>query len=308
MCFREGIAKGLRMAIWLLSIMVPISLAVTILSWTGALAEMSHWLVPVFDLVGLPAATVVAFLTGVFLNIYSAIAALGSIPLTDRQITILAVVMLISHNFPVEATVQKKTGSSAISMILLRLSASLVAAYLLNLVLPAGDVVARTRGANVGGLTFWPMLYVWGKSTAWLVGKVIGIIIGLMVMQRILKEFGVIRWLSKVLYPALWLLGLPRETAFLWIVANTLGLAYGSAVMIEETATGEIDRRDVDLLNRSIAICHSLLEDTLLFVAIGAWALWITLPRLVLAAAAVWLYRIWVFLNHKGHEGHEEKV
>ena len=49
----------------------------------------------------------------------------------------------------------------------------------------------------------------------------------------------------------------------------------------------------MELLNRSIAICHSLLEDTLLFVAIGAWALWITMPRLVLAAAAVWGYRLW---------------
>ena len=29
-----------------------------------------------------------------------------------------------------------------------------------------------------------------------------------------------------------------------------------------------------------------------LFVAVGAWAFWITMPRLALAAAAVWAYRI----------------
>jgi hypothetical protein len=179
------------------------------------------------------------------------------------------------------------------AMLVLRLATSLLAAYALNLVLPAGDVTAHTRGANVGGLTFWPMLAAWAVSTGWLVGKIALIVTGLMVLQRMLNEFGIIAILSRLLYPILWLLGLPRKTAFLWIVANTLGLAYGSAVMIEETAQGQIDRREVELLNRSIAICHSLLEDTLLFVAIGAWALWITLPRMALAAAAVCGYRLW---------------
>jgi spore maturation protein SpmB len=112
-----------------------------------------------------------------------------------------------------------------------------------------------------------------------------------MVLQRILREFGLIRLLSYVLFPVLWLLGLPRRTAFLWIVANVLGLAFGAAVILEEAESGALDKDDAQLLNRSIAVCHSLLEDTLLFVAIGAWAVWITLPRLALAAAVVWMYR-----------------
>lgn len=119
------------------------------------------------------------------------------------------------------------------------------------------------------------------------------LVMGLMVLQKVMEEFGVVGWLSRTLWPALWLLGLPRGTAFLWITANTLGLAYGGAVLLEETRAGKLPKEDVDLLNRSIAVCHSLLEDTLLFVAIGAWALWITLPRLALAAAAAWGYRAW---------------
>jgi hypothetical protein len=61
---------------------------------------------------------------------------------------------------------------------------------------------------------------------------------------------------------------------------------------VEEVSRHDITPRDAQLLNRSIAICHSLLEDTLLFAAIGAWVLWITLPRLVIAAGVVWTYRI----------------
>jgi spore maturation protein SpmB len=132
----------------------------------------------------------------------------------------------------------------------------------------------------------------WAVRSAWLTGKVIVLVMGLMVLQRLLRAFGLIRPLSYVLWPVLWLLGLPRRAAFLWIVANVLGLAYGAAVIIEEHQGGSLDDRDAQLLNRSIAVCHSLLEDTLLFVAIGAWAAWITMPRLIMAAAVVWGYRV----------------
>ena len=58
--------------------------------------------------------------------------------------------------------------------------------------------------------------------------------------------------------------------SFLWIVANFLGLAYGAAVMIEETDQIKIAPRDVDLLNHHIGVSHSNLEDLLLFVVAGS--------------------------------------
>jgi hypothetical protein len=287
------------MAAWLLMIMVPVSLAVKVLAWTGVLAWIAQPLNPVFAWVGLPGETVVAFLTGIFLNIYSAIAALGSISLTDRHVTIFAVMALISHNFPVEAAVQHKTGTPAWRTIGLRLASSLAAGLVLNWVLPASDVAAplQATASSTAGLA--ATLKTWAIDTAWLAGKVIAIVMGLMVLQRVLKEFGIIGVLSQLLFPVLWLLGLPRRTAFLWIVANVLGLAYGAPVILEEADSGALDKKDAQLLNRSVAVCHSLLEDTLLFVAIGAWAMWITLPRLALAAAVVWIYRTSCLLSRR---------
>lgn len=278
--------------------MVPVSLAVKVLALTGFLPWIAQPLNPVFAWVGLPAETIVAFLTGIFLNIYSAIAALGSIAamgtvsLTDRHVTIFAVMALISHNFPVEAAVQHKTGTPAWRTVALRLACSLAAGLLLNGLLPASDAPAKLQAVESTATGLIASLKVWAIDTAWLAGKVIAIVMGLMVLQRILKEFGIIAVLSRLLFPVLWLLGLPRPTAFLWIVANVLGLAYGAAVILEEADSGSLDKKDAQLLNRSIAVCHSLLEDTLLFVAIGAWTAWITLPRLALAAAVVWVYRV----------------
>jgi hypothetical protein len=82
--------------------------------------------------------------------------------------------------------------------------------------------------------------------------------------------------------------GLPDDAAFLWVVSNTLGLAYGAGVLKREVADGNLSREHGDLLNHHIAVSHSLLEDTLLFVALGVPALWITVPRIVLAMLAVW--------------------
>ncbi len=87
-------------------------------------------------------------------------------------------------------------------------------------------------------------------------------------------------------------LGLPESVTFLWIVAYTLGLAYGSAIMLEESENGRLSREDADLLNHHIAISHSLLEDTLLFVAIGVPAAWIIFPRIFLSMAEVWILKI----------------
>ena len=84
---------------------------------------------------------------------------------------------------------------------------------------------------------------MWAISTANQAGKVIGIVISLMVLQRMLREFGLIDTLARLLWPLLWVLGLPHRVAFLWIVANTLGLAYGAGVMIDEKQRGRISPR-----------------------------------------------------------------
>jgi hypothetical protein len=120
------------------------------------------------------------------------------------------------------------------------------------------------------------------------VAKVLAIVTGLMLVQRLLTHFGITRWLARAAGPVMRVFGLPGSTAFSWIVANTLGLAYGAAILIEETKSGRLATANARLLNYHIAVSHSLLEDTLLFVAIGVPALWIVVPRLLLAMVAVW--------------------
>ncbi|HOX05495.1 MAG TPA: nucleoside recognition protein [Planctomycetota bacterium] len=290
-CLRSGALAGGKQALWLLAFMIPISLGVRLLAMSGALQWLADRVAPALSVMGIPGETAVALVSAALLNIYSGIAALGSMTLTGREVTILAFFMLSFHNLPIEVAVQRRAGSSAWKILVLRLATALAGALLLNLVMPAGGEAAPDRALKAPTS--------WLEDTAWLVGKVLVLVAALMILQKVLVEFGIARYLARLLSPVLLVLGLPRSTAFLWIAMNTLGLAYGAGVLIEEVQSGQLPKEDVELLNRSAAVCHSLLEDTLLFVAIGAWAVWIIVPRLVLAAAVVWGTRAWRRLQRR---------
>ncbi len=290
---RATLPKALRTAWWLISIMVPVSLAVTLLGYTQVLQTISGWLNPFFHFMGLSGQSALVFLTGIFLNIYSAIAVMTSLPLTMREVTILALMCLISHNLIVEIIILKKTGSSATEMTLLRLFFSVIGAIGLNLLLPADNrLVSNIAEAIPGETQFLPLMKTWFISTFYLCLKVVVLVSALMVLQRILEEFGIMEVMAKMLAPFLRLMGLPARGSFLWIVANVVGLGFGSALMMDYLERQRITLKENDLVNHHIAICHSLLEDTLLFVAIGVSAFWITVPRLVLAIISVWGYRL----------------
>jgi len=74
-------------------------------------------------------------------------------------------------------------------------------------------------------------------------------------------------------------------------VANIIGLTYGSAIMIEQVQEGKISTKDTSMLNNHLAISHSLLEDTSLWVVVGVPVFWVTIPRVALAILIVWAIR-----------------
>lgn len=315
---RRGGLAGLKTTVWLLSIMIPVSFVVLLLRFTGVLDAVGEWLSPLFTAVDLPGSAALAFLSSLFINLYSAIAVMAELAFNLREVTILAIVGLIAHNFLVEIAVLSATGSRPLRMIGLRLIAALAAGFALSLLLPAAlsqeapafgsaaaegvaEDLAEATGAQAAAAgdpgaaappEFLPELAAWAVSTLLLVVRIALILVGLMIAEHVLQELGVTRWLGRRLGPLMRVFGLPRETAFLWVVSNTLGLAYGAGVLRREVAEGRLSREDGDLLNHHIAISHSLLEDTLLFVALGVSAFWVTVPRLVLAMAAVWERRL----------------
>ena len=265
---------------------------VRILQYSGILGQISDWLVPVFSLVGLPGETAIVFITSIFSPLYAPIALITSMSLGVREATILALMCLTSHNLMVESSVQAKTGSSFWEMTLLRLIMSFVIAFSLNWVMPHegwGQVGIAQSAAVCDN---WLEVFVlWFTSSMKVVISILIIVTALMILHYILEEFNLMKGLSSVFSPLMRLFGLPQDAAFLWLVGNVVGLAYGGAIMVEQMEQRKLSYGDGNLLNHHLAVCHSLLEDTIIFAAIGVPVLWVVPTRLFFAIAVVWILR-----------------
>lgn len=283
---------GIKTTLLLGRIMIPVSLAVSLLSWSGFLPLFANLLTPVMKMLGLPGEAALVLVSSVFLNVYSAIAVIESLSLSPREISILAIMTVTAHNLVIETAVMKKAGSSAVKMILLRLGWALVLGWAFNYILPPAGVTGAVFTADPARLEFPAMMGRWGLSTLGLMAKILLLVCGIMVVQRFMEEFKAMHFLSRLLSPLMRGFGLSDETSFLWIVVNVAGYAYGAAVIMDRVHNGKMKPRDADLFNHHASLCHSLLEDTALYLAIGVPLFWLTVPRLMAATVVVWVERI----------------
>jgi spore maturation protein SpmB len=301
---KEAVKPSLSTIWFLLRVMLPVSLGVLLLEASGVLFRISALMDPLMGYLGLPGRASLVFLSSVLVNIYSAIAVLETLDLSAREIIILATVCTIAHNFFVELAVLKKTGSPIIRMAFLRIACALLAAWVLHYILP-GKAEARPDAPFQEGVPapigidpgILPALLVrWLKEGLFLILRVVPIILGLMILQKLLAEFGLITFLGRLTAPLMRVFGLSANAGYLWIVANLVGLVYGSAILIEELRSERLSLSEAKLFNHHVAISHSQFEDTLLFTALGAPFLWAALPRLIMAIAVVWLELLRRFL------------
>jgi len=134
-----GGRKGLNTTWQLTKLIIPIYFAVTILKHTPFMPLIAKIFSPILALMGLPGEAALAIVMGVFINIYAGIAVIlpliPAAPLSVKQITILATVILICHNILVESAVSKKTGVSFWQMTLLRTASAFAAGVILNWVI-----------------------------------------------------------------------------------------------------------------------------------------------------------------------------
>ena len=122
------------------------------------------------------------------------------------------------------------------------------------------------------------------------------VILGLLTLMHILKKSGAIDRLNILLEPLLKLLGMSKNAAPITIIGMTLGLAYGGGLIIREAKSKLLTKKDTFLSLSLMGLSHSLIEDTLLMVAIGASLVGILLGRLIFTIIVMFL--LIKFINH----------
>ena len=290
--------KAGRTTLWLLRIILPISLLVRFLDYFGLLLWLAGFLDPLFIYMGLPGSTAIVFITSIFLPLYAPLAIITSLPITLRELTILALMCQISHNLPVESAIQAKTGTSFRAMTLLRISMSILVGVVLNLLLPKEmGMPLFVQGSVTAATSVGALLFLWLKSSLQIALLILVIVFALNLLYSLLEAYRLIPKLSRVIEPLLAFFGLPKNTAFLWLIGYIVGLAYGGALMMDQMKEGKVTRSEAGLLNHHLALSHSVLEDNLLFVALGVSLWWILAVRFTIAFAVVWLRRFWLSIR-----------
>jgi hypothetical protein len=85
----------------------------------------------------LPGQSALAYVTGSFVNIYAALAVIAGLEMTARQVTILAIMLGISHSQVMESAILVKIKARPVVVISARVIFSFFCGLILNLILPA---------------------------------------------------------------------------------------------------------------------------------------------------------------------------
>jgi hypothetical protein len=108
----------------------------------------------------------------------------------------------------------------------------------------------------------------WGSlSSVWTIAR---IVMPLMIVLQLAKDYRVLDYLSRFLKPATDFLGMSKESGFPLLVGFFFGIAFGAGVIVQSAREGNLTKRDLVLLSVFLASCHAVIEDTLIFVAVGA--------------------------------------
>jgi len=298
------IRESIKVYAGLLKIMVPVIILVKIITELGLLPYLAALLEPVMQLMGLPGSMGLVWAAAILNNIYTGMIVFVSLPesfeLTVAQVTILCTAMLMAHALPIELRIAQKCGTRLIFQGLFRVLCAIILGIILSYFYEWGGwlqgqntVLWRPdpQPENLGG---------WVVAQARNLGIIYLIILGLISIIKFLDYIQVTRFLIWLLSPLFRIMGIGKQATSITIVGLTMGLAYGGALIIREVRTSRIPKRDVFFSLTLMGVAHSLIEDTLLMVLLGADLTGILLARLVFSIFLVFLlFKLWTYLPQK---------
>lgn len=115
------------------------------------------------------------------------------------------------------------------------------------------------------------------------------ILVPLMIALELMRQTKTLNWLTDKIHPWTGRIGFTREALVPLIAGFLFGISYGAGVLIPEARSNLISKRQIFLVAVFLALCHAMIEDTLLFMAVGANGLYLFFSRLILAIVFTFL-------------------
>ena len=275
-------------------IMIPVSLIIKILEETGLMQYVGYALSPLMQPLGLPGEMGLVWAATMLSNIYGGLLSLSSLQpeggMTVAQITTLSSLMLFAHTFLIEIPICVKAGCRFLPIFLIRF----VSAYLFAFLTAQICMRFSLCDSPVSAIHFTETSSSW---VGWAIGEVKKyvsialIVLSLVVLLELLERIGFLRLLEKVLSPVVGFIGISPKVIPITIIGMTLGLAYGGGLIVAESKEKPIEKRDIFLSFAFLSLFHSIIEDHLLMIGIGANAFFVFVLRFVFSVVAMLLIK-----------------
>ncbi|MBL1421643.1 MAG: hypothetical protein COC24_014120 [Alphaproteobacteria bacterium] len=272
--FRDLYQRSLNTFWEIARIMVPIMILMRLADVYGVIEWISPALRPVMALLNLPPEAAIVCLTSIFIGLYGAIATLPILigqDLTAAQVTSICTIMLIAHAIPIEQAIVRRAGGSFWGTTFLRLFAACLAAILIDVVSKVTGFLSQPQSLD----SFSEFARVDAGNWEWAVASFKGmvvlfaILIGLLIMMDVFNRFGVTALINRLFAPIMRLSGLDPSVASITTAGILLGLTYGGGLIIARGNDPTISAEAKYYALCWLSLCHGLIEDVALMVAIG---------------------------------------
>ena len=124
------LARSRRLFVSLMKVMLPVMIAVQLAQHWGWIDILGHAIAPAMSWLALPPEAGLIWITGAFVGIYGAIAAMiglaTQLELTSGQLSALCAMLLFAHALPVEQSIVRRAGASFWATGALRVGVALV--------------------------------------------------------------------------------------------------------------------------------------------------------------------------------------
>lgn len=288
----DGAWHGVRAFLKLMTIVAPVYTGVTILRYTPVLRAFAEFTAPFMKYFRLPGEAAMALILGNFINLYAGLGAVTALRLSGPQLTVLSLMLLLSHSQILETAVFFQIRAKWWLLWFIRLVVSALAGFgLARLTVPAATVStgAVSFADAVRHFELGPALRNWALGL-WSTGiKMLLVLAGIFVLLELARRYGILEKTVKAIGRVIRFMGYTDEAGLPWLAGNVFGIVFGAGVIVETVKAGELSPKQVTLVATFLALCHGLFEDTAIFIVLGANLFWILVPRLVLAAIVTWV-------------------
>lgn len=112
------------------------------------------------------------------------------------------------------------------------------------------------------------------------------IIFLVMLLLEVLKAFKILEKINNFTFKVTKYLGISPTANFALLVGVIIGISYGAGAIIASHKNGDMSKKDVLLVSVFLCICHAIIEDTFLYIRIGANGYIIVIVRVIAAIVA----------------------